>query len=192
MVNIQFGSNFMGREEFHELTGQPYLATTMYGPPFPKWLSPMHLPPRPDQKQTLNARLRTKIFLKAFPCKAGTAYGTRKWPAMPYRLFYKLWIKYRDKGCRFGIHLQKADIIELDASVWRAECMSCKTLVNPKKPRPADEEEARRHQKSNEDSLAQHLEIVAYHEGRGPCPFCTPPDGEMHAPTCWEVDDEEE
>jgi hypothetical protein len=190
MVNIQFGSNFMGKDEFHELTGQPYLATTHYGMPFPKWLTAMHFPPRPDQKQTWGQKLRTKIFLKAYPSKRGTAYSTRKWPNMPYRLVYeKLWRPHKAKLCQFGIHMDKADIIELDASIWRAECLSCNTLVKPKKPRPANEDEARRHQESNASALEQHLAIVAYHEGRGPCPFCTPPEGELHADYCWEVED---
>lgn len=173
----------MGREEFHELTGEPYLGSVHYGPPL-GWLKPMLFPRQ--GKRTL----KDKIFMERHVNAKGREwYRPRKWPNMPGHLIYKFWRKHRHRGCKYGFHLDKADIIELDASIRRAECCSCKTLVRAKKPRPADEAEAQRWTKSNAESLKTHEEIAAYHEGRGPCPWCTPPEGQDHAENCWERDD---
>jgi hypothetical protein len=100
---------------------------------------------------------------------------------------WKLHCKLRRTLCRLGIH-DPCDIHEIDASVYRAECMGCQTLVKARQPRPADPKEVERWEKWGEESWKYSEAIDEYLYNDGPCPFCIPPEGEKHAYTCWEAD----
>ncbi len=166
----------MSEHHNHELTGEPYLGVSIY----------MRSSLRRKMHKAMGGRFNW-IFEQHFVDERGReSWRSRKWPNMPSRLLYRLDYKLRPFKCRIGWHC-KADIHEIDASVWRASCIHCHAFpLKAHKPQSADPEEARRWEESNELDEALSEAIDAYKDGDGPCPFCTPPEGEKHAYTCWE------
>lgn len=158
----------------HELTGEPYLGAICYG----------FMPCLAGRRKRWDW-----VFNKHVVDERGREYwASRKWPNMPFRVAYRVRYKLRPILCRLGVH-HRADIVEIDASIWRAECFSCKKLVKAYKPRPADPEEVKRWEETDElgDKFVEAIEAY-WDDKNAPCPYCTPPEGEKHAYTCWEAE----
>lgn len=160
----------------HNLTGEPYLGIVMHCRPrlFPRWVY----------------RHYEHVFIEERTDERGRQYSRpRKWPNLPDHLLTKFHWWARPHLCRF-LHIHdQMDIIEIDASVWRAECTQCHRLVPAHEPKKADPAEVKRwHEISAEgDELADKLDAWWDSDKMGECPICGKENGD-HTLTCWEDD----
>lgn len=154
----------------HELTGEPYLAVTLYS---------NRLQPR--------GKLWDWIFQKHVIDERGREHWlSRKWSNWPFWQLYRLQGKLRPYLCRIGVHAP-GDITEIDGSVWRAGCTTCHKLIPARKPAPADPEKVVEYEKFDAIAEKYDADLEAYWAGKGPCPHCSYPDGQ-HEYTCWEAE----
>jgi hypothetical protein len=172
MSDATFGSTFNGGQGIHELTGEPYLAVTIHS-------SIIGWRHRKGVMQKI-------LWKKHVDARGRTSYRARKWPNMPFTLLTRARYALRPQLCAVGFH-HRADITEVDGSVWRAGCLSCDTLVRPHKKLPANPSRVAELQALNAKADKMSAAIDAYLAGEGPCPHCAYPDGK-HEPGCWEAE----
>jgi hypothetical protein len=156
----------------HELTGEPYLGITMYSPV-------PHVPHR--------GRWAAVWSIHHVDERGREYWSARRWTTAPFRLLYRIEKALAPTLCKLGMHIVKSDIHEIDGSVWRAGCSTCRTLVRARRPQPADPAEVARWTGYDEEGDKLEEALEAYQDGTGPCPWCEYPNGE-HEYTCWEAE----